>query len=250
MRFPLLSRLAGEPEDRVVPTRLNHHVSGIALAGVAAALAAALPCPAQVRVEATPFVGAYLPGAALVIDTVMASYIDTYSVSGATVRQTSALIGGAQLTAWLGKQVAVEIAGGYSQSATVTRTYLGCECPAIGGCPSSCVSVNHRSARVVTGSTRLLVTFATPRLGRPSLYVVAGWGVVKHGGPGFDAAEQTAGTALQSTYWGPIVGVGVRMPLTPTRAPRVELVRVQPGTRPQADWVLSVGLSATLPSPR
>ena len=192
--------------------------------------------------------GAYLPGAALVIDTVGESGIDTRYVSGATVRQTSALIGGALLSAWWGRQVAVEVAGGYSPSGTVTRTYA-CNI-VLGRIPSDCYSVTRRSAHVVTGSARLLVSITPPRVGRPSLYVVAGGGVLKHGGPGFDAAEQTAGTSLQSTYWGLVVGVGVRMPLTSTRAPRVELVRVQPGTEPQADWVISVGFSATRPFAR
>jgi hypothetical protein len=211
-------------------------------------LVAALPCLAQVRVEATPFVGTYVPGLALVLDSVSECGIDTCYVSGATVRQTTALIGGALLSAWLGKWVAVEIGGGYSPGRTVTGNY-DCSC-GIGGCFGSCPSETHASAHVVTGSARLLITLAPPKVRRPSPYVIAGGGVVNHGGRGFDAAEQTAGTALQSTYWGLILGVGVRMPLTPTRAPRVELVRVQLGTRPQADWVLAVGFSATRQSAR
>ena len=209
--------------------------------------AAVHPCAAQVRVEVTPFVGVYFPGAHLV-DMERAGDFgdDTYTLSGANVRQARALNGGGQLTAWLGNQVAIEVTGAYSPGETVTSTYA-CNCVVPGGCyPKPCVIDTDKSAHVVTGSARLLLAFAPPRVRRPSLYVVVGGGVVNHGGTGFHAAEQTAGTALQSTYWGPIVGVGVRLPLTPTRAPRLELVRVQPGSQGQADWVLSAGVSVSL----
>jgi hypothetical protein len=199
--------------------------------------------------EVTPFVGTYLPGGALVIDTVFElTGTDTYYISGAAVRHQRALGAGAQLSAWFGSHVALEIAGAYAPSGTVTRTYA-CDCQATGGCPSNCVTSDPEAAYVVTGSARLLVPFAPPRVGRPSLYVVAGCSVVNHGGMGFDAAERIAGHALQSTYWGPIVGVGARLQLTPARAERVELVRIQQGTQPQADLVLSVGLSYTLRGP-
>jgi len=94
MRFRLPPPLARETGYRAVSTHLNHCTRGLACGVVAATLAAVLPCHAQVRVEATPFMGAYLPGAALVIDTVGESGIDTRYVSGATVRQTSALMVG------------------------------------------------------------------------------------------------------------------------------------------------------------
>ena len=232
----------------MVRATLRHRNTVLAFAAVAASLAAAPPCAAQMRVEVTPFVGAYLPRAGLASDTVRESGIDTYDLNGATVRQTSALIGGAQVGAWLGKQVAAEIAGGFSPSGTVTRHY------ACGGLvtepfPSGCIVSAPQAAYVVMGGARLLVTSAPARLGRPALYVVAGWSVINRGGSGLDAAEQISGHALQRTYWGPIIGIGVRMPRTPTRGPRVELLRVQPGGQPQADWVLSVGLSVTLRGP-
>ncbi len=95
-------------------------------------------------------------------------------------------------------------------------------------------------------SARLLVTLNAPRMREPSPYVVLGAGVVNHSGPGVDGAEQTLGTPIQRTYWGPIFGIGIRLPLTPANAARVEFVGVQPGTEPHGDYLLSVGLSTCL----
>src|SRR3989442_13626228 len=134
---------------------LKHRTTVLAFAVASATLVAAPPCPAQMRVEVTPFVGAYLPGAGLSSDTVREGGIDTYYLSGATVRQTSALIGGAHLTAWLGKQIAVEIAGGFSPSGTVTRHYT-CGGQVTEPFPSGCIVSDPQAAYVVMGSARLL----------------------------------------------------------------------------------------------
>jgi len=45
----------------MVRATLKHRAAGLVLALAAATLAPALPCPAQVRLEVTPFVGTYLP---------------------------------------------------------------------------------------------------------------------------------------------------------------------------------------------
>jgi hypothetical protein len=95
------------------------------------ALTLARPCSAQVRVEVTPLVRAYVPGKDF------ASVVGTTSdcnpgwcFLGASLHQNSAPIVGAQITTWLGKQFAVEAAGGYSPSSLVTASdCVGMACP-------------------------------------------------------------------------------------------------------------------------
>jgi len=133
---------------------------------------------------------------------------------------------GAQITAWVGKQVAVEVGAGYSPSASIAfATYYF---------PLTCTTTGESSTRLMVGSARLLVALSPPTVRHPVLYVSASVGVVSYSGLEFSA---------RGTEWGPDLGVGVRMPLTATMAPRVELEDVvEPASPTGSNLILSVTL--------
>lgn len=205
------------------------------------------PCSAQHAIEITPFLGAYLPGADSRVTVSYGHSFDTYTKDSAAVGQHPAATGGIRLTAWFGRRWATEMSIEYSPSGTGIRAD-DCNCIAGGGCVCSSVTATDMASRIVTGSARVLFGLSSPALRHPSPYAVAGIGVFHRSGPGFEAAGQTAETAIPSTDWGPLLGVGARMRVTPTLTPRAELLLtdVTLGSRPRADLVFSVGLSKTL----
>jgi hypothetical protein len=218
-------------------------------AASAATLAVVPPCSAQHAIEITPFVGAYLPGAARATASYGCFSVDTSCLDSTTVGQHNAAMGGVQLTAWFGRRFAAEMGVAYSPSRTVSRT-SECGCTAIGGggCSGcSTLTASDASSRVVTGSARVLFTLRPSTLRHASPYGVAGIGVFHRSGPGVQAAEQTVGTAVPSTDWGPLIGVGVRVPVTSAFVPRAEFVLAEPGWGHRfGDLVFSLGLSKTL----
>jgi hypothetical protein len=234
--------------------RLPHRSAAICSFAVvsAATLAVVPPCSAQHAIEITPFVGAYLPGAARATASYGCFSIDTACLDSTAVGQHNAVMGGVRLTAWLSRRFATEVGVAYSPSGTVNRT-TDCGCIAGGGCfCSPPVTVADMSSRVVTGSARVLFTFTPPTLRHPSPYAVAGIGVFHRSGPGYQAAGQVAGTTVPSTDWGPVIGVGARIGLTPALATRAELQDYLYARRPggdggyfRGDFVFSLGLSAT-----
>jgi hypothetical protein len=214
---------------------------------LAAATFAVSPCAAQVRVEITPFAEAFMPngdlgdyGGTSEFTTPDGEISESYS---ATPRGTS--VWGAQLTAWFGKQVAVELGAGYSPSASIaqqrTSTWLDGGPFATCDFPQTCTSTAEASTQLTVGSARLLVTLSPPTVGHPSLYVIAGVGVVNYNG----APLQEFGYG-GATEWGPDLGVGVRMPLTATMAPRVELEDVFEPASIRNDLIMSAGLSVAV----
>ena len=199
-------------------------------------LAAAYPCSAQLRVEFTPFAGAYLARTnfATLPPAECLSDFPIDGCGGGVVRQKNAAIVGGQITGWLGKRLALDISAGYSWSGMVSQPYQGYAPFANPGVASD------TSGHLFTGSARLLIT-VTPPTAPASLYLSAGWAFVSHDGDGYRDAP---------TDRGPVVGAGARLALTPAVAPRVELqCYTGPGAdigRFRGDLVLSMGLSATL----
>lgn len=211
---------------------------------IIAMLGVAPLCSAQRAIEITPFVGAYVPGAA---SRATASYgcqgVDTYCIEGTAVGQDNAVIGGIRLTASFSRRFATEVGLAYAPSGTASQMY-DCPCSAnFGGQCFGCsfTTVADASSRLVTGSVLALVT---PFLTRPhhrSLYVVAGIDGFHRSGPGFQAAVQAAGGAWPSTDWRPVIGLGARVPVSSSLAfaPRAEFTG-------HASYVFSLGLSKTL----
>jgi hypothetical protein len=222
---------------------------GFLLLLTAATLAVVRPCSAQHGIEITPFVGAYLPGADSRVTASTDMGVDVNTIYGTEVGQDNAVVGGVRLTAWFSRRFATEVSVAYSPSGTASRAYDCWHSFNFGGSDyCSSATVTDKSSRVVTGSARVLFAPLSPPTQRhPSLYVVAGIGVFHRSGPGFQAAEQTAGTAVPSTDWGPVVGVGARVPVTSTLAYRAELVLAERGwDYRHGDFVFSLGLSKTL----
>ena len=236
MRFPLLSLLAGETEDRIAPTRMNHRASAVAFGIVAAAtLATALPCSAQVRVEFTPFAGVYVPtspriwpeSCAFIIVDGLPNFC-----GGGIAQETRPALGG-RITGLLNNRTGIDLSLGYSGSR-------------VAGLPSANYLDPPRdmSASIVVGSARVLVNL-TPRMVRTSFYVAAGFSFVAHGGDPYAAPEFGGG----ATGWGPVVGVLARFMLVPPLAIRADLedhhYKISGGGF-QNDLIFSLGLSATL----
>jgi hypothetical protein len=254
MRFPFLSLVAGATEDRLAPAGLSHRARAVACGVVVAIFAAAAPCSAQVRVEFTPFGGAYVPRTDVVSvggQTCPNSFIGGWWCGGATVRQRNAPILGGQITSWFGNRFGIDFSLGYAFSGMVSQPLPG---PALLSGGMAAVG-GDTSAHVVMGSARLLVS-VTPPMTRTSLYLVAGWSFVTHGGDGYAATVQTFGDP-GSTDWGPVLGLGARVELIPLLAPRAELQYYLYDAGPGAaishfrgDLVYSLGLSVTLSGQR
>jgi hypothetical protein len=90
------------------------------------------PCSAQVRVEFTPLVGAYVPTTSLLSE----GTVPTSAYGAATttsVAQKSGLALGAQVTTWLGSRAAIDVSYVYSGSGAQQSAYfcsdfdIGCE---------------------------------------------------------------------------------------------------------------------------
>jgi hypothetical protein len=166
---------------------------------VAAMLPATPPDAARAQViEVAPLLGVHVPRAHLVVDTVKEPGVDAYTLTGSTVGHASSPLGSVQVAAWFGRWFALEVGGGFAPSAMATRSY-SCEWTIVNRSRNDCISETRRSAYVLMGSARLLVAMKPldTRPLRPSVYLLAGWGVADQGGAGFHAAEQTAGHALE-----------------------------------------------------
>jgi len=208
---------------------------------VAATLATARPCSSQVRVEFTPFAGAYVPTSARLWPA-PGTNCTLQVVSGVpnfcdgTMRQETSPAVGGRITAWLNNRTGIDLSVGYSGSrARVPST-----------------SLRDTSASIVAGSARVLVNL-TPRMVRTSFYVAAGASFVAHGGDAYAAlnASRLAYDVLigSTTGWGPVLGVVTRFMLAPSLAIRADLedhhYKISGGGF-QNDLVFSLGLSATL----
>src|ERR1700694_2911867 len=186
-----------------------------AIAVAAATLATALPCSAQIRVEFTPFAGAYVPTSATIWprSDFGCYHIELIGVpdfcQGAMRQETSPAVGG-RITAWLNNRTGIDLSLGYSRSRAT-------------GLPPS-ASLRDTSASIVVGSARVLVNL-TPRMARTSFSVAAGFSFVAHGGEAYAAlnAYRLAYGSAGSTGWGPVLGVVGRFILVPPLAMRVDL---------------------------
>jgi len=216
-------------------------------------LAATQPCAAQVRVEVTPFVGAYLPNATVLTvppspggclagstlpqhaatARVTGSLLGGLQCGGAHVHQRSAPIVGGQITGWLGSRLAVDLSLGYSWSGVVSEPCCSTFLPlGVGG---------DTSAHVVIGSAQFL--FVAPFTVRSSLYLIVGGAFVAHRGDGYAIIGNAP------TEWGVAFGVGVRTALTPTLTPRADLLYKPAGEIDHlrgGEGVLSLGLAVAL----
>jgi len=246
MRFPLLSWLAGEAEDRIAPGGLNDHTNTVAWS-VAVAMLTTAPCSAQVRVDVTPFFGSYLPTSDLFPVGTLPN-----NASPSRLRQNAGLAVGGRVTAWLTNRFAIDGSYGYSGSGAEQAEY---------------VYDNLLSDYIVTATTTGHISIVSARLllvvvGSPSraaLYLLGGPAYVGHrdqaldpGGLHFDIAGMTADTL------GAVIGIGARFKVTNTKlAVRADLEHYRYGarfsgqvysanwssSRVQNDLVLSLGLS-------
>jgi hypothetical protein len=200
MRFPLLSLFAGDAEDRIASTRLNHRANTVASLVVATFVTTA-PCSAQVKVEFTPFAGAYVPTAALFPPGTVPHG------ASARLRQETGLALGGQVTAWLTDRFAVEGSFGHSGSGVELTEPFN---PYVDPC---CADVTSRTAgHVSMVSARLLLVV----VGGPSsraLYILGGPVYVDHGDQPFDILPCPVClpyTAVGMSSLGAVVGIGAR----------------------------------------
>jgi len=211
---------------------------------------------AQVRIELTPQVGAYLPNTNLV-ETVPGSCVSEFDFLGdpcgtygkpVSVRQKTAPMVGGLVTVWIGRRFGADVALGYAAS---TMTSLApYSPPALATLPAV---IGDTAAYVVSGSARVLYDL-TPRFRRSSVYLGAGFAFVKHGGVGYDVTVRAfTGSVQGHTDWGPTFGVGARYQLSRALAVRGDVQNCLYIHGPSAaishfrgDFVASAGLSLAL----
>jgi len=159
------------------------------------------PCFAQVSYEISPLVGVYLASAAAELPAVPPGVGCCHDDFGCgcgpgPVYDGDDLALGTRVTAWVSKRTALDFSLGHWGS-----------------------HVFGAGDHTTTGSLGLLVTFTS----RDSLafFVVAGGSFVALEGPcGALCALNT--TTFSQTDWGPLLGVGARLPFSRTFALRVE----------------------------
>jgi hypothetical protein len=172
---------------------LNHGPLAVACGFVAVTLATAPPCSAQDRVEVTPFVGLYL-ASAVQQGTSPCLWICLTS-STAAIYQEDAPAVGARVTAWTSKRLALDVAVAHWRS-----------------------DIQNTSTDMTTGSVGLLVTLGAPD--SVSFSFLGGLSFVSLGGAAFSGSYPIGPT---QTDWGPLVGVGIRIPFSPKLGLRVAI---------------------------
>jgi hypothetical protein len=197
----------------------------LAACGVAVAMfATTAPCSAQVKVEFTPFAGAYVPTAHLVP---MGTLPDVYSIlSLASVRQKAGLALGSRITAWLTDRFAIDGSFGYSGSGAAQTGYIDLACPCPSGVPFCCswAVTSNATGHTWMASARLL--FVVDRH-PPStvLYILGGPAFVGHeDNPVFNPTPDYNFGAMTVRKPGAVVGIGARFKVPKTAlALRAEL---------------------------
>jgi hypothetical protein len=196
-------------------------------------VAMSAPCAAQQRVDVTPFVG-FEPQTTLFGSTGGVPCVETLpgevACPNAAVSENAALGFGARLTTWVGKRVALDL--------SVGRWDAGSD-------------IGSATADMTTGCLGVLFNFTSPD--SAGFFVVGGLSFVSLGGSTYSSGSPYASS---QTDWGPVLGVGARVPFSPTLALRVEvedyLYRLTDvggqasGSAGQHSLVFSAGPSVTL----
>lgn len=143
------------------------------------------------HIEVTPFVGLYAPTASVIKET----------ASGITVgaKHGTAFLFGGRFTYWTSPTVGLEGSLGYTSSGVDFTVDTS-------GVTLGTVSL---SAHVLLGSARVLFNVG-PKGGNTDFHLLAGVGVISHGGDAYDQLGQGSGGVSGKTDIGGVVGGSVR----------------------------------------
>jgi len=188
-------------------------VRGIALVALFGAVGIA-PAVAQSGFSVTPWAGAYVPTR------------NSFSTVGSDIRRDNSFIGGARLTFWGRSPVGFELTGGFAPARVrVAGTTVN----------------SDRNTQVFVGGAKLMLGLspASSRLG-----------IFLSGGPSIIRVGHNVGRENESnTDWGGVVGLGMRIPFSPSVGLRLEAEDYFYGgnfdgsRKFQNDLVLSAGLA-------
>ena len=173
-----------------------------ALSLLGATLAVGSVCSAQV--EISPFVGVYVSGGPFV----NGGGVSPAGSSVYSVQQDIAPAGGVRVLGWVRDNLALTVAVAYSPSGTTTQGGSNSPIPVPGTLTYEPINLSARGS-VVTGSARALFFVRPDAARRPSTYFIAGLGWLSH---------NSGNAAAAKTDFGPDLGAGLRLPLTPTIA--------------------------------
>lgn len=133
--------------------------------------------------------------------------------------ETSAFGFGGRLTAWVGTRVALDLSiGRWDAAGTVSSGGLPCVVPFPGDSVCGGIGSPSGTADMTSGSLGVLFSFTPP--GGVGLFVLGGLSFVALGGSTYHSSSPVAPS---QTDWGPVLGVGVRVPFSPTLGLRLEV---------------------------
>lgn len=186
---------------------------GIALVALFGAVGVA-PAAAQGGFSVTPWAGAYVPTR------------NSFSTLGTSIERDNSFIAGARLTFWGKSPLGFELTGGFAPARMrVAGTTVNAE----------------RNSQVFLGGAKLMLGLspATSRLG---VFLSGGPSLIRIG-------DNVARESESSTDWGGVVGLGLRIPFSPSVGLRLEAEDYFYGgdfdgsRKFQHDLVLSAGLA-------
>ena len=186
---------------------------GIALVALIGAVGVA-PAAAQGGFSVTPWAGAYVPTR------------NSFSTVGTDIKRDNSFIGGARLTFWGRSPIGFELTGGFAPARVrVAGTTVNAD----------------RNTQVFLGGAKLMLGLspATSRLG---VFLNGGASMIRVG-------NNVARDNESSTDWGGVVGLGLRIPFSPSVGLRLEAEDYFYGgdfdgsRKFQHDLVLSAGLA-------
>jgi len=201
------------------------------LALIIAATTAVLRTPCAAQVEISPFAGVYVPAGPFV----NGGGVSPAGSSVYSVQQDMAPAGGVRLLGWVRDNVALTLAVAYSPSGTTTQGGSNSPIPVPGTLTYEPINMSATGS-VVTGSARALFFVRPDAARRPSTYFIAGLGWLSH---------NSGNAAGAKTDFGPDLGAGLRLPLTPTIASWVE-GQILTFTALAPNLLFSVGVSTRL----
>jgi hypothetical protein len=172
----------------------------IRIAGVVSLVVTA-PCSAQVRVEFTPLVGAYVPTTSLLSEGTV-PIGGSAAVTTTSVAQKSGLALGAQVTTWLGSRAAIDVSYVYSGSGAQQSAY-SCSDFEIG-----CGSSQGRTWGTTWLATARLRVVAWRHGSNAAAYLLGGPAYIGYSDQPQSPAQVPI-SGLTASNFGLVVGIGV-----------------------------------------
>jgi hypothetical protein len=186
-----------------------------ALVGAIGALSAA-PAAAQSGFSLTPWAGAYVPTR------------NSFSTVGGDIRRDNSFIAGARITTWGKSPIGFELTAGFAPA----RVHVSGTGTTING---------DRNTQVFVGGVKAMMGLS-PETSRLGVFLSGGPSIIRRG---HDVARNNEST----TDWGGVLGLGFRIPFSPSVGLRLEAEDYFYGgnfdgsRKFQNDLVLSAGLA-------